>query len=66
MSKLKVGSTYHIKIDDCCVWGSFVSKLVEIKYKEPENEDEVDKFVFENGVEIYGYEIEADAVEVTL
>lgn len=43
-----VGNTYRVCIEDCCVNGEFVSKLVECN-----NEDMV--YRFENGVSLSGW-----------
>lgn len=42
---LKIGETYTVKFDDCCVAGEFTSKL--IRKESPDDEVEL---AFENGV----------------
>jgi hypothetical protein len=53
---MEIGKTYLVTIDDCCVWGEFTSKLIDI------NEDE--NYIFENGVRIGGYKIANEAEEI--
>lgn len=59
--KYKIGSTYKVVINDCCVKGEFTSKLVNTILDEIEpEEDDVRGLVFENGVTltvIWGTEI---------
>ena len=55
---MEVGKTYEVKIQDCCVWGSFTSKLIHIELDE-DGEPEI--YVFDNGVRIGGYRIADDA-----
>lgn len=47
--KYKIGSTYKVQIDDCCVKGDFTSKLVGTIIEE-EDPEEVTGLIFENGV----------------
>lgn len=51
----KVGQTYRVEFQDCCVGGEFTSKLVEV------NEE---FYTFENGVSIYGHAVTFEKVDV--
>lgn len=55
---MEIGKTYKVEIEDCCVWGDFTSKLIEIEVDE---DGEPTLYSFENGVKIGGYRIASDA-----